>query len=514
MSLLVLLAACTDDGGDRPAERTTSTRPSDEVVDGGTVRVGLGGALVVDPLAANPADPADLMVLDLLHDGLTRNDGDGIAQPAVARSWRHDGTFTSWTFELDPAATYASGAPVTNADVAASLQRVVAAGPTSLSALRLEAVTAVTAAEDGTVQITLSGPVATLPTILGAPELGIVDVDGLAAATAAGGSLDDLDLSGSWDVAEGGGDELELARRDGRDGHLDGVMLHAYDDAPAAYEAFVDGDVDWALVPPAEHDEAVEAYGDDHFAPFHAEVFLGLRLGSPLLATPHLRGAIRAAIDRDAIVEEVYADRADVLASVVPAGVPGHADDRCPDEGCEHDRAAARAAVALAFPDGNVPAVPIDFDESPTQRALAELVAEQLDAVGIPTELRARPLAEYKAFLTSGGQEVFSFGWIGGYPSPDAYLAPLFASLSDDNLTGVSAAPVDQALVAARSTDDAGAAAEHWAAVESHVLREAVVIPIAQFRTQPVLAPRVRGLAHAVDGSVDWAAVWVTDGAS
>ena len=151
------------------------------------------------------------------------------------------------------------------------------------------------------------------------------------------------------------------------------------------------------------------------------------------------------AIDRDAIVEAVYADLADPLPTVVPAGVAGHDPDRCPDVR-PRPRARPPTSSPFAYPDGDVPTVHIDFDESPAQEAMAELVADDLEAVGIPTELRPLPLEEYKAFVVSGDQELFSFGWIGAYGSPDAYLAPLFGSSANDNLTNYRSAQVDGLL--------------------------------------------------------------------
>ena len=38
-----------------------------------------------------------------------------------------------------------------------------------------------------------------------------------------------------------------------------------------------------------------------------------------------------------------------------------------------------------------------------------------------------------------------------------------------------------------------------------------MVVPIAQFRTQVVVAERVEGLTHAVDGTVDWTVVHIVD---
>ncbi|HEX4868283.1 MAG TPA: ABC transporter substrate-binding protein [Acidimicrobiales bacterium] len=524
ITVALLAGACTD-GDDEPARTTTTTtRPGDEVVEGGRVRLALGAPVQPDPTLASSGSPAELMVLDLLHDGLTRMGADGTVRPALARAWHHDGT--TWTFELDPAATFASGAPVTNATVVASLERLAKAGPRSLAALRLETVAGfddfvsgatpnlagLVAAADGTVQISLVGPVASLPAILASPELGIVDGASLQAATTAG-DLSGLDLSGSWAVDESTAGTLALRRRAERPGHLDGIDLQAFDDPAAAYQAFKDGDVDWALVPAADHDDAVDAYGDDHFAPYQAEIFLGLRVAAPALTSPDMRVAIAAAIDREAIVEEVYGDRADPLATIVPAGVPGRNQAACGAEACRFDPAVAKQALARAFPDGAIPTVHLDFDESPTQRQLAELVAAELGAVGIPTELRAKPRQEYETFIASGAQELFSFGWIGGYAAPAAYLVPLFASLADDNLTGVASPDVDAALAAAWATDDQAISTERWGAAEALLLSQAIVIPVAQFRTQAVVADRVHDLAHAVDGSVDWARVWVEDGA-
>jgi ABC-type transport system substrate-binding protein len=518
------LSACTgdDDGGSDGGADTTA--PPDEIVDGGTMRLGLGGPLLVDPVDANLASPSDLMVLDLLHDGLTRLDADGTPEAGVATSWRSNASLTAWRFTIDPDATFASGRAVTAADVIASLERVAKAGDTSLAALRLETVNGfrdfvagttehlagLTAPDPATVRVALDTPLSVLPTILASPVFGVVDVSSLGAAAADGDDLDDLDLSGDWQVGSADDDSIRLDRREGTDGHLDSVELRAYDDGEAAYDAFDDGDVDWALVPLERYGDAVQDHGDDDFAPFHAELFFGLNVRSPSLGNVELRKAIAAAIDRDAIVDAVYPDLADALRTVVPAGVPGHDPDRCP--ACAHDLERAKGIVGAAFPDGQVPLVRIDFDASPQQEAMARLVAADLGAAGIPTELRPQPLEDYKRFVVSGAQELFSFGWIGGYTSADAYLAPLFASTATDNLTGYGAAAVDASLGAARTNPDPASAAAQWAAAEAQVLADAVVVPIAQFRTQAVVAERAQAFQHAVDGSVDWSAVWLTDG--
>jgi ABC-type transport system substrate-binding protein len=515
------LGACSDDDAD-PDDGARPGRP----VDGGTLRLGLAGPLVVDPGRASPALPGDLLVLDLLHAGLTELDDDGAAQAGLAVSWSTDPTARTWRFTLDPGARFTSGRTVTATDVVASLQRVVAGGDASLAALRLEDVTGFRAYLDGTapsvaglravdattVEIALDAPLSVLPELLAAPPYGIVDPATLDAATASGGDLGTLDLSGDWQVTDAAPGRLELERRPGASGHLDGIELRSYPDAAAAYEDFEDGEVHWAPVPGDRFGDAVDDHGTDAFAPFQAELLLGLRLSAPTLANQALRQAIAAAIDPEAIVRAVYPESADPLDAIVPTGVPGAAGgDGPPCAACGHDPVRARNLVEEAYPQGNVPQITIDTEASAAQDAMANIVAESLAAVGIPTVVRSRPLPEYQRFIVSGGQELFSFGWVGGYGSPDAYLSPLFRSTSVDNLVGLGSADIDTLLAEARAATDPAVRAERWAAVERQVLDAGLVVPVAQFRTQVVVADAVQDLDHAVDGTVDWARVWLAD---
>ena len=396
----------------------------------------------------------------------------------------------------------------------------IAAGDTSLAALRLEPVTGFRAFVDGTaanvaglravdaatVQVSLDTSFSILPEVLAAPAYGIVDIASLAGA--AKGDLRALVLSGSWSVTSWTAGRLVLQRRPGTPGHLARVELRAYPDVATAYARLRKGDVDWAPVPTEELSAATTAYGAGHLVPFHAELALGLRVSS--VPDVRLRQAVAAAVDRSAIVAAVYADLADVLASVVPAGVPGNDPRRCTT--CGHDPARAKALLAQAFPTGSAPVVAIDYDASPAQQAMAKIVAHDLLAVGIPTTLQPKALGDYQHLLVSGGQTVFTLSWIGADRTPDAYLDPLFRSGSPDNLVGLRSPELDALLSQARATADPAARATDWAQAERLVLDQAIVVPIAQFRTQAAVAPRVSGFVQAVDGTVDWPAVSLRGG--
>ncbi|MGK2948901.1 MAG: ABC transporter substrate-binding protein, partial [Acidimicrobiales bacterium] len=334
LAALGVLAACT--GGDDGDDATSTTAaPEVQPADEGTVRLGLGGPLVLDPLEASLASPSDLLVLDLLHEGLTTLDDEGRAQPALATEWEVDSSGRIWAFSLDPEATFSSGRQVMAADVVASLTRVAAAGDTSLAALALEPVSGfraladgdaetlagVTALDETTVVIALAEPLSVLPELLAGPTFGITDVEALEDEVPS-------EITGPWTL-EADDDGAVVATRRGGQGAVDEVVLQPFGSPEDAYDAFDRGDLDWALVPASRYGDAVEAHGDDHFAPFHAELFFGMHVASPALGNADLRAAIVAAIDRDAIVQAVYADLADPLEGVVPDGVPGHEPGEC-----------------------------------------------------------------------------------------------------------------------------------------------------------------------------------------
>lgn len=67
--------------------------------------------------------PANLSIAHHMFDALTVTDRAGRARPRLAASWTPIGT-EGWRFELDPRARFADGAPVTSADVAASIARI------------------------------------------------------------------------------------------------------------------------------------------------------------------------------------------------------------------------------------------------------------------------------------------------------------------------------------------------------------------------------------------------------
>ncbi|MGH9137964.1 MAG: ABC transporter substrate-binding protein [Acidimicrobiales bacterium] len=519
ITLAAAVAGCTDGN---PSLGDDAGVADEVPVVGGTLRLGLTRLESLDPAAASPESPAASIAADLLFDGLTvMPTGADRAAPALASEWNTLDDGRTWRFVLASNARFTDGRAVTASDVEYSLERVVLHGGASLAASRLDAVNGynefvggqitdlpgvrVMEGSSTTVEIVLDRPLATLPELLASPAYGVMPR----------GAADDPAFangvpvgSGPFVVAARDGDIVHLARAAEGDSYVDGIDLHVFDDAVASYAAFTEGRVDWTLVPRGQVDRAAEAYGVEGFLPSQAALLLGFNLASPTFADVRFRQAIAAAIDRVAIVNAVYFGVATPLAGLVPAGVPGHDPGRCLDS-CGHSPDLARDLLAQAYPDGAVPEVVFDYDEGQNEAAVAGIVEQNLELVGIPVTPRPHPPDQYGRFAVSGEQQLFRLGWLGLYPSPDAYLAPLFATGSPDNVFGFSDAAVDGLLAQMAAAADPDARQQLAADAEAAILAQAPVVPIAQFRLLTVAAPGVRDLVLSVASTFDAERVWL-----
>lgn len=523
--VVALVAACSD--SKKPGASSSSSVATGQPVVGGTLRVGIERPRTLDPALVSPGAQSELLAVDLLFDGLTRLPDETVtASPAIAASWVSSPDLKAWQFALRADAHFSNGRVITATDVKYSLERVAKLGETSLAALRIDQIhgfgplitgaatelTGVRIVDEHTVAVDLDTPLAIFPELLSAPEFGIVPKEAVEAASP---KFSEAPVtSGPFSYAGADGDVVKLVRATQGGAYLDAIELHQYDsqNVGTSYDDFIAGKLDWSVVPNDRAEDAAQRFGVAGLRPFDAQLFYAFNLLDPKFADVRFRQAIVKAIDRAAIVKAVYPGIADLLNGVIPAGVAGHVDDPCGDP-CKFDPDAARALLAAAFPDGGIPAINLDYFNGTGEEAVAGSIATNLTAVGInvtkqPKDPGGEP-GQYDLFAVSGQQQLFRLGVIGMYPSPDAYLTPLFASGSRDNATGFADANADQLLGTARSTADPAARQQLYQQAEQLIMAVTPIVPIAQFRTKSVVAPRVRDLVVTVNGTFAGDKVWL-----
>ena len=511
------MTTSSDENPSSPDDTTATPRK------GGTFRIGLAKLTSLDPSQARTVEQSQ--VADLLFDSLTTYDPKTLeAVPSLAERWEASPDQKTWTFHLRPGATFANGRAISAADVKYSLERVVKKGSGANSADLLENVTGyfALAVEGSTedlsgvgapaadvVTFALDSPQSLLPSVLANPGFGVVPREELARPEGQPTFAEQPTASGPFKYARAANGVVTLARRAEAEAFVDKVELVQFDDVAGAYSAFGKGEVDWSRVPPDDVGDAAGKYGRKHYTAYLAELFFGFNLKSPAFANQKFRAAVIAAVDRAAIVEAVYDSTVTKLEGIVVPSLRQDREDLCAGA-CKYDPSRAKQLLTEAFGEGAPPDVNIDYDQDTTYDAVAKAIQANLRAVGIPATLRPRGLAEYRDFVVSGNQQLFRFGWIAPYPSPDGFLYPLFFSGSRSNLVGLTSAAVDDQLRAARASADPAARTAAWVAAERAILAETPVLPLAQFQIHAVAGTRVRGLNTLPTGTFDTTKVWLT----
>ena len=476
------------------------------------LRLGIERIKSFDPAQVVPTSQSQLIAADLLFDGLTTvPSGAATAQPALASEWKASDDQRSWRFTLRSDARFSNGRAISAADVKYSLERVAKQYESTVPAIRLEGIVGyqdfvsgttsdiagIKAVDAGTVQIELVSPFAMLPELLASPSYGVVPREAVDAAsptfsTAPVGS-------GPFAYSATEGDVVKLVRAGESSALLDGVELHQYDDLATSYDDFVADKLDWSLVPNAKADDAASRFGRDSFRPFHAELFYAFNLNDPTFADVRFRQAIIRSVDRAALVKAVYPGIADSLNGIVAGGLPAHVVDPCGPT-CAFDPAAARELINQVFPGGPVPTVNIDYFDGPQEAAIAGVLETSLTGVGIPVVKRPKPADQYDQFVVTGQAQLFGLGAVGIYPDADAYLAP-FIKGSRDNAIGFASDAFDGIMQQIRQTADPAARVKLEQQAEQLFMSLAPIVPIAQFRTNVVVAKRVHDLTLSVGGT-------------
>ncbi|MFJ3778258.1 ABC transporter substrate-binding protein [Streptomyces sp. NPDC090075] len=317
-----LLAACGDGGDARSTGATggASAKPRK----GGTLRVGALGrvsAITRDPHGTQ-ANESDYLIISLVYDTLAVPGGKPNTVPRLAASWKASEDLKTWRFTLAEGATFHDGSPVTAADVVFSLKRLRA---TPSGASRLPGIQAadITADGDDTVVLVSDYANAELPlltrlTTFVVPD-GTADKD---IAKAPG--------TGPFKLDWFRGGNARLVRNDdwyGGDVHLDAIEVKIFESPQAMANALLAGQIDLASNAGAVAARTAETRSDIQRVrrPNDMAMPIVMRTADGPFADPKVREALRLAVDRKAMVEQVLSGYGSVANDILGTGDPAYA---------------------------------------------------------------------------------------------------------------------------------------------------------------------------------------------
>ena len=479
--------------------------------DGGDEPVTVRMSLTQDMETLLPGDAGsddNIAVLDVVYDGLVRYDPE-TTEPHnyVAESIETEDN-TVWTIKIKPDLKFQNGEPV-DAEAFARSWNYTAYGPNALYSNYFferfvgyeemqgetddegNVVTEPTATElsglkvldEQTLEVTLTGPFAGFPTMLGytgffpITQECLDDVEQCSVAPIGNGPFQVTEWDQGVSLTAERWEDYTLDEAP----EFDTIEWTEYSgDISARWADFQAGDLDEAFPPPAE----VQAAKSD---PELSERFVqrpGAALtyiGFPLYKDGpwqdiEFRKAISMAIDREGIVESLSGGLATPADSwVVPDGVPGGEAGTC--EWCTFDPQAAKAALEAAggWPEGEVLTIGLgdDTEEIEYFKAIGDSIQATL---GIPYELA--PTADFFTLRSEQGfTGLFRNNWFPDYPLNENYLSFYSTEGPGEGNFGWHSPEFEAALDAGDAAPSVEEAVTHYQEAEAILAEEFPTIP-------------------------------------
>jgi oligopeptide transport system substrate-binding protein len=294
--------------------------------------------------------------------------------------------------------------------------------------------------------------------------------------------------------------------------HVRGIDMPFMPEPLAAYKRYRAGAVDimGAIHFPAQALYDVEGQPEFHSSARLETVYLTLNTRRAPLNDARVRLALAHAIDRDALVREVYGNFARPAQGMLPPGIRGY-NPHLHAPG--YDPTLARHLLAAAgYPGGRgLPPITYAVDQDAQSMLLASTVVAQWRSVlGVQVHLAQHDHNTYLDLLTRHAYDVAVIDWTVDYPDPQNFLSQLLHSNVPNNNGAWHNATFDRLVDAADAMKgDAPVRMALYRRAEDLAMNQAAAIPLVNPLSGILLRSRIHGLQ--INGgqvlAADWA--WV-----
>jgi peptide/nickel transport system substrate-binding protein len=420
---------------------------------GDSVDTGGGGGgdnVLVAAVSAQPDqfDPhvtsayPSFQVLENVYDTLVVPSAEDLTfEPSLAESWETSADGLTWTFTLREGVTFHDGSEFDSADVVYSYNRII--DEELSNSFRFQNVASVAADGPQSVVITLTRPTPNLLERIGSfkgmailPENAAEDLDLTTEANGTGPfELESSDASST----------VLTAYEDHWGGapSVDGVEFRYITEPAAALTALQNGEVQWTdNVPPQQ----IESLGDDDSVELQTTPsvdywYMSMNLAKPPFDNRDVRRAISFAIDREAVAEAAWFGAAQPNQTAIPEDSFFHTD-YAP---FEPDPEQARQLLAQAGVQTPLTMGLMVTDEFPETVTAAQVIASQLEPIGIEVDIETLDFATWLDRQGQGDFDAFYLGWLGNL-DPAAYYQEQHQTDGPNNYQKYSNPEVDRLL--------------------------------------------------------------------
>ena len=471
-----------------------------------------------DPKTLDPARISDVYSLSVsqqIFDGLVQFDHTLAIRPALAEFWRASRDGLTWTFELRKGAKFHNGREITADDVVYSLTRLLdtrtqsgvadlflgVRGARQFRDGHARTVSGLLAVDRNTVQVTLDEALAPFVAILAVGHAKIVPRNLVEAQGEAFGGQPVGSGPFKFLRWERGKEIVLSANAEHFEGppKLAGLVFRIFpgDQRDAMHEEFLKGGLEDTPIPPHADRRALAGGGAHVYVkrPMASVRFYGFNTRMKPLGDRRVRQALLYAIDREAIVQNIYLGQYTVARGILPPGTLGFNPKLA---GYAYDPQKARDLLERAgYPGGRgLPTFAIWSSVKRNDIVLEhEQIKKSLAAVGITAEVHYHTnWAAFSKMVDEGKLPIFLWAWYADVPDPDNFLTKLFHSKSSRNFFGYANPAVDDLLMSARASGDAQRRVELYRRAEQLILDDAPIMPIFHHTYERLFQPYVRSI--------------------
>jgi len=471
-----------------------------------------------DPKTLDPARISDIYSLSVsqqIFDGLVQFDQTLAIKPALAEFWRASRDGLTWTFDLRKGAKFHHGREVTADDVVYSLTRIVdpktrsgaadlflsIKGARQFKEGRARTVSGLMALDRNTVQVTLDEALAPFVAVLAVGHAKIVPRDLVEAQGEAFGVHPIGSGPFRFLLWERGKEIVLTANAEYFDGSpkLARLTFRIFpgDQRDAMHDEFLKGGLEDAPLPPRADRQALAAAAGHIYVrrPMSSVRFYGFNTRTKPLSDRRVRQAIVHAIDREAIIQNVYFGQYTLARGVLPPGTLGFNPRLA---GYPYDPQKARELLAQAGYPGGRGLPPLAIWSSVKRNDVVlehEQIKRSLAAAGIAVEIHYDThWASFSKMVDEGKLPIFLWAWYADVPDPDNFLTKLFHSRSARNFFGYANVVVDDLLASARTAGDPQRRVELYRRAEQLILEDAPIVPFFHHTYERLFQPYVRSV--------------------
>lgn len=479
---------------------------------------------IVDPQCTTEYYTVGMNIFDRLVEVQANDDGTSEIVPSLAKSWTISDDGLTYTFQLEEGVKYSNGADLTASDVLYSIRRMLSyekalnddiydiiEGAEAFQNGEAEEISGFKQISDYEFSITLTQPYAAFLACLTTPGASILDEE----TTEAAGDQFGLDpavtigtgpfIFESWEV---NAEMVLVANPDCWSGApaCDGIVMKIVPDESTQRMMFENGEIDLLDLDNAasqmEYFLNNEQYADQIVSGTRVGInYIGLNEKVEALSNVLVRQALQRAVDRQAILEALYAGRGNVENGIFPHGLIGYNPD-LPE--IPYDVEEAKALMAEAgYADGFSMELCYSSESSQTTKDLLEIVAAQWAQIGVQASVVEVDSGSYTDQRAAGELDAYTGEWSADFNDPDNFIYTFFGNLENTETRGLfySNEEVINRVAAARGiVDEDERVAEYQALEQLLIQEEAVWVPLYSREHLYVVSPRVSGFTVSWNG--------------